>query len=128
MKQLLKFAVAAIAAVAAQGAAAQLVINNNGTANFGDTAVVDTAATVHVAGIGANGSRGTVAFGNRYDGLPSVLVGERVERSQYVIANDVYAGRNVDTNRTAGDLTIAEGSEYEIETKGQVVLAPWLQG
>ena len=35
-----------------------------------------------------------------------------------------YAGRNVDSNRMAGDLTIAEGSEYEIETKGKVVLAP----
>ena len=55
---------------------------------------------------------------------PLYLQNERVVRSQYVIANDVYAGRNVDTNRTAGDLTIAEGSEYEIETKGQVVLAP----
>ena len=76
MNKLLKFAVAAIAAVAAQGATAQLVINSNGTAHFGDTAVVDTAATVHVAGVGANGSRGTVAFGNRHDGLPSVLVGE----------------------------------------------------
>ena len=55
---------------------------------------------------------------------PLFLQNERVERSQYVIANDVYAGRNVDTNRTAGDLIIAEGSEYEIETKGQVVLGP----
>ena len=55
---------------------------------------------------------------------PLYLQNERVVRSQYVIANDVYAGRNVDPNRTAGDLTIAKGSEYEIETKGQVVLGP----
>ena len=55
---------------------------------------------------------------------PLYLQNERIERSQYVIANDVYAGRNVDTNRTAGDLIIAEGSEYEIETKGEVVLSP----
>ena len=55
---------------------------------------------------------------------PLFLQNERVERSQYVIANDVYAGRNVDSNRTVGDLTIAVGSEYEIESKGQVVLAP----
>lgn len=55
---------------------------------------------------------------------PLYLQNERVERSQYVIANDVYAGRAVDNNRTAGDLIIATGSEYEIETKGQVVLTP----
>lgn len=55
---------------------------------------------------------------------PLYLQNERIERSQYVIANDVYAGKQVDDNRTAGDLTIASGSEYEIETKGQVVLAP----
>ena len=55
---------------------------------------------------------------------PLYLQNERVERSQYVIANDVYAGRNVDNNRSPGDLTIAVGSEYEIESKGQVVLAP----
>ena len=55
---------------------------------------------------------------------PLYLQNERIERSQYVIANDVYAGRNVDTNRSTGDLTIAAGSEYEIETKGQVVLGP----
>ncbi len=55
---------------------------------------------------------------------PLFLQNERIERSQYVIANDVFAGRNVDSNRTAGDLTIAAGSEFEIETKGQVVLTP----
>ena len=55
---------------------------------------------------------------------PLYLQNERVVRTQYVIANDVYAGRNVDTNRTPGDVTIAKGSEYEIETKGQVVLGP----
>lgn len=55
---------------------------------------------------------------------PLYLQNEPIKRSQYVIANDVFAGRNVDNNRTAGDLTIASGSEYEIETKGQVVLAP----
>lgn len=54
----------------------------------------------------------------------STAQNERVTRSQYVIANDVFAGRSVDANRTAGDLTIAAGSEYEIETKGTVTLAP----
>ena len=67
-----------------------------------------------------------VAYGHNF--LPYIaplyLQNERIQRSQHVIANDVYAGRNVDPNRTAGDLTIAEGSEYEIETKGQVVLGP----
>lgn len=55
---------------------------------------------------------------------PLYLQNERIENSQYVIANDVYAGRNVDSNRTIGDLTITDGIEYEIDAKGSVVLAP----
>ena len=54
---------------------------------------------------------------------PLYLQNERVERSQYVIAHDVFAGRAVDSNRAAGDLTIVSGSKYEIENKGQVILA-----
>ena len=52
-----------------------------------------------------------------------ILQNERIERSQYVIANDVYAGNSVDLNRPSGDLTIAHGSRYEIDAKGTVTLA-----
>lgn len=55
---------------------------------------------------------------------PLFLQNERITKSQYVIANDVYAGRNVDSNRTKGDLIIAAGVEYELDARGQVVLAP----
>ena len=55
---------------------------------------------------------------------PLYLQNERIEHSQYVIANDVWAGKNVDSGRTSGNLTIAAGVEYELDAKGQVVLAP----
>ena len=55
---------------------------------------------------------------------PLYLQNERIERSQYIIANDVVAGRAIDSNRTAGNLVIAAGSEYEVDAKGQVLLAP----
>ena len=55
---------------------------------------------------------------------PLYLQNERIENSQYVIANDVWVGENVDSGRTSGNLTIAAGVEYELDAKGQVVLAP----
>ena len=47
-----------------------------------------------------------------------------IRNSQYIIASDVVAGRSVDSGRTAGDVTIAAGVDYEIEHKGTVTLAP----
>ena len=92
----------------------------------GQTQRMDSTLTGSITFNDVNPNSTTMVYKHNY--LPYIaplyLQNERVERSQYVIANEVYAGRNVDTNRTAGDLTIAEGSEYEIETKGQVVLAP----
>lgn len=55
---------------------------------------------------------------------PLLLQNTRIENSQYVIASDVIAGKNVDTNRTAGDVTIAAGIDYEIDFNGAVTLAP----
>lgn len=40
-----------------------------------------------------------------------------------VIAGEVLAGRQVDSNRTNGDVTVKEGAEYEIEAAGEVKLA-----
>ena len=54
---------------------------------------------------------------------PLVLQNTDLERSQYVFATDVMAGRAVDSGRTAGDVTVKEGAEYEIEASGEVKLA-----
>ena len=55
---------------------------------------------------------------------PLVLQNTNIQNSQYVIAGDVVAGNHVDANRTAGDVTIKSGTEYEIEYKGSVTLGP----
>lgn len=55
---------------------AQLVIGANGKAHIGDTTVVDTAAILHVAGNGVNGSKGFVSFGDTHNDLTAVCVGE----------------------------------------------------
>ena len=54
---------------------------------------------------------------------PLVLQNISLEHSQYVIANDVLAGKAVDVNRTNGNVTVKSGIEYEIEAKGNVRLA-----
>ena len=53
---------------------------------------------------------------------PLVLQNTTLSNSQYVIATDVTAGRAVDSGRTAGDVTVANGTEYEIEATGKVLL------
>ena len=55
---------------------------------------------------------------------PLVLQNTNIQNSQYVIANDVVASRSVDAGRTAGDVTVKNGAEYEIEYKGSVTLGP----
>lgn len=55
---------------------------------------------------------------------PLYLQNECITSSQYVIANKVYAGSMVDSNRATGELIIASGVEYEIDAKGSVTLAP----
>ena len=94
--------------------------------NDGLTQKMDSTATGSMTFTNVNPNSTVMVYRHNY--LPFIaplyLQNERVERSQYVIANDVYAGSNVDSNRTAGDLTIAEGVEYELDAKGQVVLAP----
>lgn len=55
---------------------------------------------------------------------PLVLQNTTINKSQYVIASDVVAGSNVDNGRTAGDVTISSGTEFEIEHKGGVTLGP----
>ena len=55
---------------------------------------------------------------------PLVLQNTTIGNSQYVIASDVIAGNYVDSGRTAGDVIIASGVDYEIEHKDSVTLAP----
>lgn len=55
---------------------------------------------------------------------PLVLQNTQIHYSQYVIASDVIAGNHVDSGRTAGDVVIPSGVDYEIEHKGSVILAP----
>ncbi len=54
---------------------------------------------------------------------PLVLQNTDLDQSQYVFATDVTAGRSVDSGRTSGDVTVKEGTEYEIEASGEVTLA-----
>lgn len=54
---------------------------------------------------------------------PLVLQNTDLEQSQYVFATDVTAGRSVDSGRTSGNVTVKEGTEYEIEASGDVTLA-----
>lgn len=68
--------VVSVVIMATLGTKAQLVIYPNGNAHFGDTAVVDTTATIHIAGYGQNGSNGKIAFGNTNHGVAMVNVGE----------------------------------------------------
>ena len=55
---------------------------------------------------------------------PLYLQNERITSSQFVIANEVYAGSMVDSNRATGELIIASGVEFEIDAKDSVTLAP----
>ncbi len=54
---------------------------------------------------------------------PLVLQNTDLDQSQYMIASEVLAGRQVDSSRTNGDVTVKNGAEYEIEAAGEVKLA-----
>lgn len=45
-----------------------------------------------------------------------------IQKSQYVIASDVIAGKIIDENRNQGDVIINSGVNYEIEASGTVTL------
>ena len=53
---------------------------------------------------------------------PLVLQNTDLENSQYVIAEDVRMGYNVDSGRTVGNVTVKNGADYEIEAAGDVVI------
>lgn len=51
---------------------------------------------------------------------PMVIQNTTLDKSQYVIASDVTAGKSVDNNRTSGQVTVTGDIEYEIEHTGEV--------
>ena len=53
---------------------------------------------------------------------PMVIQNTTLNKSQYVIATDVTAGKSVDNNRTSGQVTVTGDIEYEIEHTGEVRL------
>ena len=54
---------------------------------------------------------------------PLILQNTDLDNSQYVIANEVIAGKSVDSSRTNGNVTVKAGADYEIEAKGKVTFA-----
>ena len=53
---------------------------------------------------------------------PLALQNITLSNPQYVIANDVNAGSNIDNNRTNGDVIVPNGVKFEIEASGTVTL------
>lgn len=53
---------------------------------------------------------------------PLLLQNISINKSQYIIASDVLAGRLIDNNRTSGDVTVKDGTRYEIAASGTVTL------
>jgi hypothetical protein len=51
---------------------------------------------------------------------PLVLQNTTLNKSQYVIASDVTAGKSVDSSRTSGQVTVTGDIDYEIEHTGEV--------
>ena len=51
---------------------------------------------------------------------PMVIQNTTLNKSQYVIASDVTAGKSVDNSRTSGQVTVTGDIEYEIEHTGEV--------
>ena len=53
---------------------------------------------------------------------PLLIQNSIISNSQYVIAGNAYLGRNVDPNRSTGDVILPSGVNYELEFTGEVVL------
>lgn len=51
-----------------------------------------------------------------------VLQNTTLNNSQYVIANDVTIGRQAESSRTFGDVTVSDDACYEIESAGKVTI------
>lgn len=53
---------------------------------------------------------------------PLKIQNTTLQNSQYVFASDFSIGKDVDANRTEGNVVIASGAEYEVEATGDVLI------
>ena len=103
-------------------------INSGATVSYCDNGgsvgkVTATSSSVSLADVNPNST--IMVYSHNYIPYiaPLVLQNTDLDQSQYVIAGEVLAGRQVDSSRTNGDVTVKNGSEYEIEAAGEVKLA-----
>ena len=57
---------------------------------------------------------------------PLTIQNGTISKSQYVFASTLAVGKNVDSGRTQGSVTIGSGAEYEVEATGDVLLGDGL--
>ncbi len=57
---------------------------------------------------------------------PLTIQNGTISKSQYVFASTLAIGKNVDSGRTQGSVTIGSGAEYEVEATGDVLLGDGL--
>ena len=73
-----------------------------------------------------NASPNSAIMLNKHDCIPYIapllLQNTDINTSQYVIVKDASAGYSVDNNRLSGNVTIKNGTQYEIEAQGNVTL------
>ena len=90
--------------------------------NDGDYFRVSASTGITLAHVSPNSS---IMF-YRHNAIPFIaplfLQNESIQKSQYIFATDVVAGRSVDSNRTSGDFVIKDGAVYEIEASGTTSL------
>ena len=93
------------------------VYNNGG--QMGKTIVRDT-------DISLNANPNSTIMLYKHNHIPYIapleLQNITFSKNQYVIANDVIAGKFVNSNRTPGNVVVKSGIEYEIESSGTVTL------
>jgi len=51
---------------------------------------------------------------------PMLLQNCTINNSQYVLATDISAGKNIDPNRSDGEVVIKAGANYEIQCSGKI--------
>lgn len=89
--------------------------------NDGKTGLVNAASSsVTLSGVSPNST--IMLYKHNYIPYiaPLVIQNTTLDKSQYVIASDVTAGKSVDSGRTNGQVTVTGDIEYEIEHTGEV--------
>lgn len=84
--------------------------------------VTASSSTVTLTGVSPNSTVMVSKRGYLPYIAPLLIQDTEIEDSQYVIASSVAAGYSVDNNRTAGDVVVKDGTEFEIEASGEVRL------